>query len=120
MANEIPIVDDTGVEVCKVLWEGDLYQGEAKVSPIAGHERESQNVQNAILMQQDLTELHFRSEGDKARVRGWKSYEGVVGALRILLPVLGFRIGHIAGDTPALGRSRVDEIEFNLEQSGIE
>jgi len=43
-----------------------------------------------------------------------------VSALRIILPSLGLRIGHIAGNTPPLGKDRAEEIKFNEEEKGIE
>jgi len=117
---EIPIVDETGIAVCRVVWDGDLYRGSASVVPIVGHESIAKDLANMVLSRQDLSELDFRSDGDIARVDGWKSYEGVIGALRIVCPALGLQIGHIGGDMPPLGSRRKDEIAFNEEEGGVE
>lgn len=120
MSFEIPVANEDGVEVARVVWDGELYQGSARVDAIVGHEKVAANLRAMILERDDLKELRFRSEGTEYWIRGWRGYEGVVGALRILLPSLGLRIGHIGGNTPALGAQRRDEIAFNFDEGGIE
>jgi hypothetical protein len=117
---EIPLEDETGIIVCRVSWDGDLYNGSAAVSPITGHEEIARNLADMILTRQDLRELKFRSEGDESTVNGWRGYEGVVASLRIVSPALGLQIGHIGGDTPPLGNERADEIAWNESNGGIE
>jgi len=117
---EIPIEDSENIVVCKVVWDGDLYEGSASVIAMPGHEGTAQNLTDMIITRNDLRDVRYRSEGEKFTVGGWKSYEGVVGALRTILPSLGLQIGHIGGDAPSLGRGRTDEITFNEQQGGIE
>lgn len=120
MSFEIPIETHDEEPVCKVIWDGELYSGNAIVVEIPGKEQDAQNLRDMIFSRQDLREVKYRSEGDKATIKGWQAYEGVVGALRTILPALGFQIGHIGGDMPALGRQRTNEVVFNNEQEGIE
>lgn len=120
MSYEIPIDSDDTQGVCTVVWDGDLYTGEAAVVPVTGHESVASDLRGMILFRQDLTEVVYRSDGERFTVKGWRSYEGTVGALRTMLPSIGLHIGHIAGDVPPLDRSRADEITFNNDQGGIE
>lgn len=120
MPYEIPIVDSDELEVCRVVWDGELYQGEASVVAVPGSEDVATNVAGMIERRQDLKDVEYRSEGERAKVNGWKTYEGTVSALRVILPALGLTIGHIGSDMPPLGKTRSQEIEFNDEFGGIE
>lgn len=120
MVFKIPIETHDEEQICKVVWDGELYSGKADIVSISGKEKEAQNIRDMILSRQDLREVRYRSEGTRAEVKGWSSYEGVVGALRTILPALGFQIGHIGGDSPQLGQQRDDEIVFNTKEGGIE
>lgn len=120
MPFEIPIETIEQESVCKVVWDGELYDGVATVVAVPGRETDAANLRGMIVQRQDLMQVSYRSEGDKPSVKGWKAYEGVVGALRTILPSLGFQIGHIGGDMPALGKSRMAEVAFNSDQEGIE
>ena len=120
MSFEIPIVNPDGIAVCTVVWDGDLYVGVFSIIPITGNEAVARNLSNMILTRSDLRDVKYRSDGDKFTVNGWKSYEGVIGALRTVLPSLGLQIGHIGGDKPSLGNERASEIAFNEQHGGIE
>ncbi len=120
MNYEIPLEDETGITLCRVVWSGTLYEGSAQVAPITGHDDTAQHVANMILSRQDLRELSFRSEGVKPTIKGWNGYEGVVSALRIACPALGLQIGHIGGDVPPFERERTGEFALNDQGGGIE
>ncbi len=120
MSYEIPVEDDADIVVCRVVWDGTLYDGVATVAPITGHSNTARNVANMILSRQDLKAYKFRSEGEKPTVNGWQGYEGTVAALRIILPALGLQIGHIGGDVPPFSRQRANGIAQNYEEGGIE
>jgi len=120
MSYEIPIENEDGLSVVKVDWDGTLYEGKATVVPIPGQEDIARNLADLILTRDDLKDLHYHSEGNKFIIGGWQGYEGVVSALRIVVPALGLRIGHIAGNSPPIGKKRREEIQFNEEQKGIE
>lgn len=120
MSFEIPIADVDGVVVAHGLWDGELYVGSARIAAVTGHERTADQLQSMILERDDLKELRFRSEGDAFTVTGWRGYEGFVGALRLVVPAMALHVGHIAGNMPALGASRREEIDFNYAEGGIE
>ena len=120
MSFEIPVANLDGVPVVRVVWDGDLYEGAATVASIVGYEEKAAQLRNMIRLRQDLRDLHFRSEGTRYWTRGWSGYEGVVGALRILLPAMQLQVGHVGGDSPPLGTDRTDEVAFNYDEGGIE
>jgi hypothetical protein len=120
LSYRIPINSDETQGVCYVDWDGDLYTGEAAVVAVPGHEDVAENLRSMIAIRQDLRSVQYRSDGERATVKGWSSYEGTVGALRTILPSLGLHIGHIGGDIPSTSSARVAEIQFNLEQGGVE
>lgn len=120
MPYEIPIVNRDGEAVCKVVWDGELYEGEFSILALPGGENDAINLAGAIERRTDLTDVLFHSEGDDASARGWITYEGTVCALNVVLPALGFMIGHIGGDIPGLGKPRIGEIEANQVLGGIE
>ena len=120
MSYEIPIDSDETPGICRVAWDGELYTGSAEVVPVRGFEDVAKNLEDMIFARRDLAGVDYRSDGERFTVKGWSSYEGVVSALRTILPSLGLRIGHIGGNVPPADRARVDEINFNKQQGGVE
>lgn len=120
MSYQIPIENRDGLDVVSIDWDGTLYEGTATVVPVPGQEEIARNVADIILTRDDLKDMQYHSEGERYIIGGWQGYEGVVSALRIVLPALGLRVGHIAGNMPPIGKKRLEEIKFNQDQKGIE
>lgn len=120
MTYEIPIIDREGNAACKALWEGELYHGEFTIIAYPGLEENATNVIGMIEKRTDINDVKYHSEGDDNLANGWHTYEGFICGLRIVLPSLGFSIGHIGGITPDVGLSRVAAIEAAKVNFGIE
>lgn len=120
MEYRIPLIDDTGVNVCDVSWSGTLYDGSASVVPVTGHENEARGVANAILAGNWIKDIRFRSEGDVPAANGWNGFEGFFAAIRLVCPSVGLEIDLQSVTTPPLSRARNEEILFNESNGGIE
>ena len=74
------------------LWDGTLYNGKFTFK---GDKKEIEKITGMMLAREDLKNVYFYSTGMKFKINGFDGFEGNLGVIRIISPVIGYEIKRI-------------------------